>query len=70
MVLSLNTNHLSNLVQNSLASSTAGLNIAIERLTTGFKINHAKDNAAGYSIATQYSSKLSSYNVAQDNTAM
>ena len=70
MVLSLNTNHLSSLVQNSLAGSTAGLNSAIERLTTGFKINHAKDNAAGYSIVTQYSSKLSSYNVAQDNTAM
>ncbi len=70
MVLSLNTNHLSSLVQNSLTASTAGLNSAIERLTTGFKINHAKDNAAGYSIVTQYSSKLSSYNVAQDNTAM
>ena len=70
MILSLNTNSLSSLVQNSLASSTAGLNTAIERLTTGYKINHAKDNAAGYSIATQYSSKLSSYSVAQDNTAM
>lgn len=70
MILSLNTNSLSNLVQGSLKSSTAGLNTAIERMTTGYKINHAKDNAAGYFITTQYSSKLSSYNVAQDNTAM
>ena len=70
MALSLNTNNLCNIVQNSLTDSTAGLNIAIERLTTGFKINHAKDNAAGYSIATKYSSQLTSYTVAQDNTAM
>lgn len=70
MVLSINTNCLSNLVQNSLAASTAGLNSAIERLTTGYKINHAKDNAAGYSILTQYNGKLSSYGTAQDNTAM
>jgi len=68
--LSINTNHLSNLVQNNLTGATARLNTAIERLTTGYKINHAKDNAAGYSIATSYSSKLSSYNVAQSNTAM
>ncbi len=70
MILSLNTNSLSNLVQRSLTSSTSRLNSAIERMTTGYKINHAKDNAAGYSIVTQYSSKLSSYSVAQDNTAM
>lgn len=70
MALTINTNHLSNLVQNNFAASTARLNSAIERLTTGYKINYAKDNAAGYSIATQYSSKLSSYDVAQNNTAM
>lgn len=69
MSFSLNTNYLSNLVQKSLADSTAGLNLAIERLTSGFKINHAKDNAAGYSISTKYSSQLSSYMVAQDNAA-
>ena len=57
-------------MQKNLAGSTARLNSAIERLTTGYKINHAGDNAAGYSIATQYSSKLSSYHVAQNNTAM
>lgn len=47
-----------------------GLNQAIERLTTGRKINHAKDNAANYSISTKLGSKLSSYFVAQDNAAM
>lgn len=70
MQLSLNTNSLSNLVQNSLSGATGRLNIAIERLTTGYKINHAKDNAAGYSISTSLESKLSSYSVAENNVAM
>jgi len=57
-------------VQSNLKTSTNGLNIAIERMTTGFKINHAKDNAANYSINTNLSSQLSSYEVAQDNVSM
>ena len=48
------------ILQSTLESSTIGLNKAIENLTTGFKLNHAKDNAAGYSISTSLGSKLSS----------
>ena len=70
MSLTINTNLSSLIVQKSLLNSTKGLNQAIERMTTGFKINHAKDNAAGYSIATNMGVKLSSYNVALDNAAM
>ena len=70
MSLTINTNLSSLIVQKSLLNSTNGLNQAIERMTTGFKINHAKDNAAGYSIATNMGVKLSSYNVALDNAAM
>ena len=65
-----NTNLSSLIVQSSLKTSTNGLNTAIERMTTGFKINHAKDNAANYSINTQIGTKLSSFNVVQDNVAM
>ena len=39
-------------------------------MTTGYKINGAKDNAANYSIATNMGVKLSSYQVAEDNCAM
>ena len=70
MSLTINTNLSSLIVQKSLLNSTLGLNQAIERMTTGFKINHAKDNAAGYSIVTNMGVKLSSYNVAMDNAAM
>ena len=69
-MLSVNTNLSSLIAQNSLNSSTDALNLAIERMTTGYKINHAKDNAANYAIATQMSSQLSSYEVASNNVAM
>ena len=68
--MSLNTNLGSLFVQSNLSRSTMGLNQAIERMTTGFKINHAKDNSANYFISTSLSSQLSSYSVAQDNVAM
>ena len=56
--MKINTNLSSLIVQSSLKSSTNGLNTAIERMTTGFKINHAKDNAANYSINTKLSTKI------------
>ncbi len=69
MALTINTNLSSLIVQSSLRNSTSSLNQAIERMSTGFKINYAKDNAAGYSIANSMSLKLSSYDVAVDNTS-
>jgi len=69
-MLTINTNLSSLIVQSNLNQSTNALNRAIERMTTGFKINHAKDNAANYSISTKLSSQLSSYEVAQENASM
>jgi flagellin len=57
------------IVQNNLSKSTTQLNNAIERMTTGYKINHASDNAAGYSIAKNWEAKLSSLDIAADNAA-
>jgi len=69
MALTINTNLSSMIVQNNLAKSTTQLNQAIERMTTGYKINHASDNAAGYSIARNWEAKLGSLDVAADNAA-
>ena len=66
-MLKINTNLSSLIVQSNLKTSTLGLNQAIERMTTGFKINGAKDNAAGYSIATNMTTKIGAYQVAEDN---
>ena len=69
-MVSINTNLSSLIVQNNLLKSTNALNTAIERMTTGYKINHSSDNAANYSIANNYNSKLSSLQVAEDNAMM
>ncbi len=67
MSLSIVTNVQSLKVQQNLTAATDTLNSAIERMTTGYKINSAKDDAAGYSIAAQMEAKLSSYDVASNN---
>ena len=69
-MISINTNLGSLIVQSNLNASTNALNTAIERMTTGFKINGAKDNAANYAISTDMSTKISAYEVAEDNVAM
>jgi flagellin len=38
-------------------------------MTTGYKINHASDNAAGLSIANQWETQLGSLDIAADNAA-
>ena len=69
-MLSINTNLASFIAQRSMKQSTNALNQAIERMTTGFKINHAKDNAANYNIATNMTTKIGALQVAEDNCAM
>ena len=70
MALTINTNITSLVTQSNLAKATSSLNKAIERMTTGYKINHASDNAAGYSIAKNWQIKLSSLDAAADNASM
>ncbi len=69
MALVISTNLSSMLVQKNLDAATTMLNTSIERMTTGYKINHAADNAAGYSIAVNMQKQLSSFDVAADNAA-
>ena len=69
MALTINTNISSLVAQTNLAKATSSLNTAIERMTTGYKINHAADNAAGYSIARNWETQLGSLDVASDNAA-
>ena len=70
MALTINTNLSSLIVQKNLSSATTSLNNAIERMTTGYKINHAKDNAAGFSIAENWKTKIGSLDIASENASM
>lgn len=69
MALTINTNISSLVAQRNLNNATNSLNKAIERLTTGYTINHASDNAAGYSISKMWVTQLGSLDVAADNAA-
>ena len=66
-MLSINTNISSLIAQSSMKTSSQLLNQAVERMTTGSKINHASDNAANYSISTNMTTKIGAYMVAEDN---
>lgn len=69
MALTINTNIPSLIVQRNLNAATNALNLSMERMTTGYKINHAKDNAAGYSIAKNWTTLLGSIDIASQNAA-
>ena len=70
MAVVIKTNLQSKIVQHNLNSATNSLNKAIERMTTGYKINSASDNAANFSIATSWITKLGSLDVAASNASM
>ena len=67
MTLTINTNIASIIAERNLDSATKKLNTSLERLSTGYKINHAADNAAGYSIADNWETQISSLDVASAN---
>jgi hypothetical protein len=63
----INTNSLSLLTQNNLNKSQSSLNTAIQRLSSGLRINSAKDDAAGQAIANRFTSNIKGLAVAQRN---
>ncbi len=67
-MLSLHANINDLILQRTLYEGTLGLNDAINRMTTGLKVNHAKDNAAGYSIIENLNTRISSMLQVQSNT--
>lgn len=69
MTLTITTNIPSMIAQRNLDSATKSLNTSLERLTTGFKINKASDNAAGYSISDRWVTQISSLDIATDNAS-
>ena len=63
----INTNTLSLTTQNNLTKSQSSLGTAIERLSSGLRINSAKDDAAGQAIANRFTSNINGLNVAARN---
>ena len=68
--ITINTNLASLTVQKYLSDATRGMNTAMERLSTGFRINSARDDAAGYSVAAAMQAKINGYDIIEMNSQM
>lgn len=63
----INTNLLSLTTQNNLNKSQSALGTAIERLSSGLRINSAKDDAAGQAISNRFSANIKGLTQASRN---
>lgn len=68
MALTVNTNIASLNTQRNLNTSSKALDISLQRLSTGSRINSAKDDAAGLQIANRLTSQINGLNVAVKNS--
>ncbi|MDH0622791.1 flagellin domain-containing protein [Pseudomonas chengduensis] len=67
MALTVNTNVASLNTQRNLNSASNQLSVSMQRLSTGSRINSAKDDAAGLQIANRMTRQINGLNVAVRN---
>ncbi|TCS42107.1 flagellin [Reinekea marinisedimentorum] len=67
MALVINTNMASLTAQRNLTSSQSDYNTSLERLSSGLRINSAKDDAAGLAISTRFESQITGLDQAVRN---
>lgn len=67
-MLSLHTNNAALSAQSSLSKTQTSLTTSMTRLSTGYRINSAMDDAAGLQIATRLKAQTSGMAVAMRNT--
>ena len=67
MALYINTNVASESAQKNLGANQARLQSSFARLSSGLRINSAKDDAAGLAISESLKSQIRSFNVAERN---
>jgi flagellin len=68
MPLVINTNAASLNAQNQLSNTQLQLGKSFQRLSSGYRINSASDDAAGLGISENLKSRIRSYSVAERNT--
>ena len=67
MALTINTNIASLNTQNNLSKSQGALGKSMQRLSSGLRINSAKDDAAGLAISSRMTSQIRGLNQASRN---
>jgi flagellin len=69
MSLMINTNVMSLNAQRNLSTSSGDLAQALQRLSSGLRINSAKDDAAGLAIASRMTTQINGLNTASRNAS-
>lgn len=69
MGLRINTNTDALTVQNNLVNTNNRVSDSLKRLSSGLRINSAKDDAAGFAIANSFKAKIASMRVASQNAS-
>jgi len=69
MALSIQSNAAATTIRNQLNRTNDNLGVALQRLGTGFRINSAKDDAAGLQIATRLAAQVVGQETAMSNAA-
>jgi len=67
-MLSLHTNNAALSAQNAISKTQSNLSTSMTRLSTGYRINSAMDDAAGLQIASRLKAQTSGMSVAMRNT--
>ena len=67
MSLTINTNIASLNAQRNLSGSQSSLATALQRLSSGLRINSAKDDAAGLAISNRFTTQINGLNQAINN---
>ncbi len=67
MGLKVNTNLNSLTIQNNLVTTNSAVSDSLRKLSSGLRINSAKDDAAGFAAANTFKARISSMRVASQN---
>jgi flagellin len=67
MAMTINTNMASLNAQRNLSKTQGLMNLSMQRLSSGLRINSAKDDAAGLGISTRFNSQIRGLNQAVRN---
>merc|ERR1711981_1159969 len=68
-MVTINSNYASSFAANAARQSQSGLESAMEKLSTGKRINYAKDDAAGQAIAMRLTAEIAGISMAARNAA-
>ena len=68
-MLNINTNYAASYAANAAKQTSRGLDSAMEKLSSGSRINYAKDDAAGLAISTRLTAEVQGLAMASRNAA-